>query len=90
LVFRFSRELIRKVKILGDDKHIIFVRKAMERIGFKTTKNEDTDYTITVISDNAIPVWHVRGPKLADILQFHLPADLILFDMNIRINKFLS
>jgi iron complex transport system ATP-binding protein len=64
LVFRFSRDLKRRVKILADEKYIIFTRKAMERIGFKTTKNEDTDYTITVISDNTIPVWQVTGPNL--------------------------
>jgi iron complex transport system ATP-binding protein len=64
LVFRFSRDLKKRVKILADDKYNIFTRKAMERIGFKTTKNEDTDFTITVISDNAIPVWHVSGQNM--------------------------
>ena len=62
---------------MADEKYIVFTRKAMERIGFKTTKNEDTDYTITVISDNAIPVWQVDWTKPAQILQFYLPADLI-------------
>jgi iron complex transport system ATP-binding protein len=64
LVFRFSRELKRRVKILADEKYVVFTRKAMERIGFKTTRNEDTDYTITVVADNAIPVWQVDGPGL--------------------------
>jgi iron complex transport system ATP-binding protein len=61
LVFRFSRDLKGRVKILADEKYFIFTRKAMERIGFKTIKNEDTAYTITVISDNTLPVWHVTG-----------------------------
>ena len=64
LAFKFSRDLKRRVKILADEKYVVFTRKAMERIGFKTTKNENTDYTITVISDNAIPVWQVTGPNL--------------------------
>lgn len=64
LVFRFSRDLKRHVKIQADEKYSIFTRKAMERIGFKTTKNEDTDYTITIITDNAIPVWQVSGPNI--------------------------
>lgn len=64
LVFRFSRDLKKRVKIQADEKYIIFTRKAMERIGFKTTKNEDSNYTITVISDNTIPVWHVTGPNM--------------------------
>jgi iron complex transport system ATP-binding protein len=64
LVFRFSRDLKKRIKIMGDEKYSIFTRKAMERIGFKTTKNDDTDYTITVISDNSIPVWHIIGPHL--------------------------
>ncbi len=64
LVFRFSRELKKQVKILADEKHIIFTRKAMERIGFRTTKNEDQDYTISVSCDNSIPVWHLAGPDL--------------------------
>ncbi len=64
LAFRFSRDLKRRVKILADEKYIVFTRKAMERIGFKTTKNEITDYTITVVSDNALPVWQVDGPDL--------------------------
>jgi iron complex transport system ATP-binding protein len=62
LAFRFSRDLKKRIKILADDQYIIFTRKAMERIGFKTTRNEDTEFTITVISDNAIPVWQVTGP----------------------------
>jgi iron complex transport system ATP-binding protein len=62
LVFRFNRDLKKRVKILADEKYLIFTRKAMERIGYKTTKNEDTEYTITVIAGNSIPVWHVMGP----------------------------
>jgi iron complex transport system ATP-binding protein len=64
LVFRFSRDLKKRVKIVADEKYIIFTRKAMERIGFKTTKNEDTDYTITVLCDNSTPVWQVTAPDL--------------------------
>jgi iron complex transport system ATP-binding protein len=62
LVFRFSRDLKNRVKIRADEKYSVFTRKAMERIGFKTTKNDDAEYTITVIADNDIPVWHVNGP----------------------------
>jgi hypothetical protein len=61
LVFRFSRDLKGRVRILADEKYFVFTRKAMERIGFKTIKNEDTGYTISVISENALPVWHVTG-----------------------------
>jgi iron complex transport system ATP-binding protein len=64
LVFRYSRDLKKHVRIVADDKYIIFTRKAMERIGFKITRNEDQDYTITVISDNSIPSWQVVGPGL--------------------------
>jgi iron complex transport system ATP-binding protein len=64
LVFRYSRELKKRVKILADEKYSIFTRKAMERIGFRTTKNEDQDYTISVICDNSVPVWHFEGSHL--------------------------
>jgi iron complex transport system ATP-binding protein len=64
LVFRFSRDLKKRVRILADEKYITFTMKAMERIGFGTAKDENTDYTITVIPENAIPVWHVAGPDL--------------------------
>ena len=64
LVFRFTRDLKKRVRIMADEKYVIFTRKAMERIGFKTTKNEDTEYIITVISDHAIPIWQVTGPGM--------------------------
>jgi len=64
LVFRFSRDLKRRITIVADEKYVIFTRKAMERIGYKTAKNEKTDYTITVKTDNAGPMWFVTGPDL--------------------------
>jgi iron complex transport system ATP-binding protein len=64
LVFRFSRDLKKRIRILADEKYLVFTRKAMERIGYKSTKNEDTEFTISVNTDTAIPVWHVKGPNL--------------------------
>lgn len=62
LAFRYSRDLKKRVRILADEENFIFTRKAMERIGFKALKNEDTAYTITVISDHGSPAWQVTGP----------------------------
>jgi iron complex transport system ATP-binding protein len=64
LVFRFSRDLKKRIKIVGDEKYVIFTRKAMERIGFSSIINEDTDLTISVRTDTSVPVWQVNGPDL--------------------------
>jgi iron complex transport system ATP-binding protein len=64
LAFRFSRNLKNRILITGDEKYLIFTQKAMERIGFESTASKETTYTITVIADSDIPVWHVNGPNL--------------------------
>ncbi len=69
LVFRFSRDLKNRVKIMGDEKFLIFTRKAMERIGFKTVTHENANYTITVKTRSDVAVWLVEGPDLQKTFQ---------------------
>jgi iron complex transport system ATP-binding protein len=64
LVFRFRRELNKRVAIRAEEKYYVFTRKAMERIGFMVAREGHTDYTISVILDNMRPSWLVAGPGL--------------------------
>ena len=61
LAFRFSRDLNRSIAIYGEDPIRLFTSKAMERIGFRTTRDEKAEYTINIVMIEKSPEWQVTG-----------------------------
>jgi iron complex transport system ATP-binding protein len=63
MAFRFSRDVSRNISVHGDDPLRIYTCKAMERIGYRTIRDQDTDYIIHINMAGNSPQWVVTGKE---------------------------
>jgi iron complex transport system ATP-binding protein len=57
--FRFRRELKMEVTIQGEKKYRLLTKRAMERIGFQTNEESESDILIVIHEQDGLPLWQL-------------------------------
>jgi iron complex transport system ATP-binding protein len=62
--FRFKKELRNEISIHGDEKYRLLTKRAMERIGLKTSLKDVEDIEIIICETGDTPTWILKQKEL--------------------------